>query len=217
MLDISPLSNLVTTERADSGDIKIPVNARGTGTAWSSETGTRSSQNTPTVHTVSPTYGGLYSVVSATQWIVSDSFLNLEQFLINEIAAESAVALEAAIVDGDGTDKPTGFLQATTTTTDDATRTFGELQYVASGNATAIPHNPATPVHGGDVLLDVVDALRVPYRRSASWVMNRSTRTTIAKWKDADERHILTPGMGGSPDTLFLGQSTFLYKRHGTV
>ncbi len=203
LLNESPLAGLVMTEPVDTADIRIPVNERGTGYSWVGETGPRTEDATPVIRSVAPTSGGLKSLVQATQWIARDSFLNLEGWLISEVAAEHAIGLDVAIVSGTGTDQPTGFLSGTPETADDSARTFGELQYVPSGSASAIPHDPATSVHGGDALLDVIDALRVPYRRDAMWVMNRTTRTVIAKWKDADEKHVLTPGMGGQPDSLF--------------
>ena len=117
---------------------------------------------------------------------------------MSEIATEFAKAEGSAFVNGDGVDKPKGFLTYTTAATSDATRAFGSLQYVASGAAGGLPAtNPENK------LLDLVHSLRAPYRQGAVWVMNSSTLATIRKFKTADGAFIWTPGLvTGQPDTL---------------
>jgi HK97 family phage major capsid protein len=59
-------------------------------------------------------------------------------------------------VNGNGTNKPKGFLTAPTAVTSDTTRPFGTLQYVASGAAGAFAANPQ------DKLVEFVHTLRAP-------------------------------------------------------
>jgi HK97 family phage major capsid protein len=54
-----------------------------------------------------------------------------------------------------------------------------------------------------DRLLDLVHALRAPYRRGAVWVMNSATLAKIRKFKDTTGAFIWMPGLvTGQPDTL---------------
>jgi HK97 family phage major capsid protein len=52
------------------------------------------------------------------------------------------------------------------------------------------------------VLINVVKALRVPYRANARWLVNRNTLATIAGWKDGQSRYLLQPGLQGETDRL---------------
>lgn len=208
MSDLSPLvSQVLMPEPASSSDIRVPVNLRGTGTEWVAETGTRNTQNTPTLKSMVPTHGGCSSLVRLTQWLLQDSPFMLEDFLINQIATEQALALESAVIGGNGTNKPTGMTNSAPVTTTDAAspeRDYQTLQYIASGASASIPHDPnASPLqYGGDVLHDVVAALRIPYRQNARWLMNRTTLNTIAKWKDSYGRYLISPGLQGESEML---------------
>jgi HK97 family phage major capsid protein len=130
--------------------------------------------------------------------MLDDAQFDVEAWLADEIAVQFAKAEGTAFVNGDGIDKPKGFLTYTAVATGDAVRAFGQLQYVPSGVANTLPTtNPA------DKLLDLVHALRAPYRQGAAWVMNSTTLATIRKFKTADGAFIWTPGLiTGQPDTL---------------
>jgi hypothetical protein len=67
-----------------------------------------------------------------------------------------------------------------TAATADGTRAFGTLQYLASGTAGDFSASPQ------ERLIDLVQALRAPYRQGASFVMNASTLARIRKFKTSD-------------------------------
>ena len=81
----------------------------------------------------------------------------VEGWLAQEIATEFARAEGAAFVNGDGANKPKGFLAAPTSPADDAARAFGTLQYLATGTDGALPASAPE-----DRLIDLVQALRAP-------------------------------------------------------
>jgi HK97 family phage major capsid protein len=72
------------------------------------------------------------------------------------------------------------------------------LQYVPSGAAGAfLTTNPQ------DKLVDLVQALRAPYRQGASWVMNSKTLATLRKFKTTDGAFLWQPSLiVGNADTL---------------
>ena len=145
-----------------------------------------------------PSFGELYANPAATQAMLDDAQFDVEAWLADEIASQFAKAEGTAFVNGDGIDKPKGFLTYTAVATGDATRTFGQLQYVPVGAASDFPAtNPQ------DKLLDLVHALRAPYRQGAVWVMNSATLAKIRKFKTSDGAFVWTPGLvTGQPDTL---------------
>ena len=65
--------------------------------------------------------------------MLDDAFFNVENWIADELVAEFGQKEGAAFVSGNGTDKPKGFLNYTTSASDDAARTFGELQHVITG------------------------------------------------------------------------------------
>jgi len=158
----------------------------------------RPTTNTPTFNEIVPSFGELYANPAATQAMLDDAQFDVEAWLADEIATQFAKAEGTAFVNGDGVDKPRGFLTYTSAIAGDATRSFGQLQYVPTGAAAALPStNPENK------LLDLVHALRAPYRQGAVWVMNSTTLATIRKFKTADGAFIWTPGLvTGQPDTL---------------
>ncbi len=195
---ISPIRAIANVVRVGSAGYRKLVTQNGVTSGWASETATRPETATPTFNEIVPSFGELYANPAATQAMLDDAAFDVEGWLAGEIATEFAKAEGAAFVNGNGTNKPRGFLQSPTAVTGDATRPFGTLQYVASGAAGAfVATNPQ------DRLLDLVHSLRAPYRQGASWVMNASTLATIRKFKTTDGAFIWQPGVAaGQPDTL---------------
>jgi HK97 family phage major capsid protein len=195
---ISPIRAIANVVRVGSAGYRKLVTQNGVTSGWASETATRPETATPTFNEIVPSFGELYANPAATQTMLDDAAFDVEGWLAGEIATEFAKAEGAAFVNGNGTNKPRGFLAAPTAVTSDATRPFGTLQYIASGAAGAfVASNPQ------DKLVELMHALRAPYRQGASWVMNASTLATIRKFKTTDGAFIWQPGMAaGQPDTL---------------
>ena len=82
--------------------------------------------------------------------------------------------------------KPKGFL--TYTTVANSAWTWGNLGYIATGVAGALPASNA-----GDKLLDLIYAAKAPYRANAHFVMNRSTQAAIRKMKDGQGNYLWQP------------------------
>jgi HK97 family phage major capsid protein len=115
-------------------------------------------------------------------------------------AAEAIAQGEgAAFVTGNGTSRPTGFLAGPApVATADAARAFGTLQYIASGQAAALPTS-------ADVFYDMVYALRARYRSNARWVTSKLLLAAMRKYKDTTNQYLWQPSLvAGQPET-FLG------------
>lgn len=196
--DISPIRSIANVVRVGSAGYRKLVTQNGITSGWASETATRPETATPTFHEIVPSFGELYANPAATQAMLDDAAFDVEGWLAAEIATEFAKAEGAAFVNGDGINKPKGFLRSAVASAGDATRPFGTLQYVAAGAAGGFASaNPQ------DRLIELVHSLRAPYRQGASWVMNASTLATIRKFKTSDGAFIWQPGLSaGQPDML---------------
>ncbi len=195
---ISPIRAIANVVRVGSAGYRKLVTQNGVTSGWATETATRPETATPTFNEIVPSFGDLYANPAATQAMVYDAAFDVDAWLASEIATEFAKAEGSAFINGNGVNKPKGFLTGPTATTSDATRAFGTLQYVPTGAAGAfLASNPQ------DKLVELVHALRAPYRQGAVWVMNSSTLATIRKFKTTDGAFIWQAGMmAGQPDTL---------------
>ncbi|HJT39806.1 MAG TPA: phage major capsid protein [Sphingobium sp.] len=195
---ISPIRAIANVVRTGSAGYRKLVTSGGIVSGWASETGARAETATPNFNEIVPPYGELYANPAASQAMLDDAQFNVENWLAGEIAREFAVAEGAAFVNGNGTNKPKGFLTYTTTNEADSARAFGSLQYVASGaSAGFAASNPQ------DKLIDLVQSLRAPYRQGAVFVMNSSTLSAIRKMKTSDGAFIWQPSLSaGQPATL---------------
>jgi HK97 family phage major capsid protein len=195
---ISPIRAIASVVKVGSAGYRKLVTSGGTPSGWASEVAARPETGTPTFHEVAPPSGELYANPAASQAMLDDAAFDVEAWLAEEIAREFARAEGAAFVSGNGVNKPKGFLAATTTDEADGVRGFGTLQFLKTGVAGGFPaSNPQ------DKLIDLVAALRSPYRQGAVFVMNSATSARIRKFKTSDGAFLWQPGLvAGQPDTL---------------
>lgn len=201
-VDISPIRQIATVRSVGTSDYKELFNVNGAGFEWLGETDTRNQTNTPDLAEVAPTFGMASARPQASEESLDDLFFNVEDWLISS-AAETLYAGEgAAFVSGNGTKKPTGFLAGPTpVTTADAARAFGTLQYIASGQAAALPTSP-------DVFYDLVYALRARYRANAKWVTSKLVLAALRKYKEATTNaYMWQPGLSAGQPDMFMGYS----------
>jgi HK97 family phage major capsid protein len=194
----SPIRAVANVVRVGSAGYRKLVTQNGVASGWASEVAARPTTATPVFNEIVPSFGDLYANPAATQAMLDDAQFDVEAWLSGEIASEFAKAEGSAFVNGDGTNKPKGFLTYTTAATGDTTRAFGTLQYVASGAASGL-----AAVNPQDKLIELVHTLRAPYRQGAVWIMNASTLATIRKFKTSDGAFIWQPGLvSGQADSL---------------
>ena len=194
---ISPIRRVAQVVKVGSAGYRKLVTTGGTPSGWAAETDARPGTATPVFAEVVPPTGELYANPSASQAMLDDAAFDVEAWLADEIATEFARAEGAAFVGGSGVNRPKGFLTNPVSAAADAARPFGTLQYLASGAAGDFAANPQ------ERLIDLVQALRAPYRQGACFVMNAATVARIRKFKTADGAFIWQPSLqAGQPATL---------------
>ncbi len=198
-VDISPIRQIATVRTVGSPDYKELFDTNGAAFEWVGEAGTRSQTNTPDLAEVAPTFGMASARPQASEESLDDLFFDVESWLISSAAEAMAQGEGLAFVSGNGTNRPTGVLAGPTpVTTVDASRAFGTLQYIASGQAAAMP----TSV---DVFLDMVYALRARYRANARWVTNKLVLSAMRKYKDTTNQYLWQPSTQAGEPATFLG------------
>lgn len=197
----SPVRSVANVVATYSSDYTKLIGRRGTGTGWTSETGTRTETGTPTLAEVRPSMGELYTYATVTRHLLEDAAFDLEAWLIENVVTEFAVKEGAAFVGGDGTNKPEGFLAGDApVATADATRDFGVLQYIPTGADGAFASSDPD-----NVLYDTIAALKPGYRAGSVWMMNSTTSAAVRKLKDADGRSLWADGLTEGQPSRLLG------------
>jgi len=198
-VDISPIRQIATVRTVGSPDYKELFDINGAGFEWLGEADTRNQTNTPDLAEVAPTFGMASAKPQASEESLDDLFFDVEGWLISSAAEAIAQGEGAAFVSGNGTKKPTGFLAGPTpVATVDASRAFGTLQYIASGQAAAMPTS-------ADVFYDLVYSLRARYRNNARWVTNKLVLAAMRKYKDTSNQYLWQPALTAGQPATFMG------------
>lgn len=193
--DVSPMRQVCSQITVSTPDYKKLVNLGGAGSGWVGETAARPATNTPTLAQIAAVMGEIYANPQATQTSLDDMFFDAEAWLNAEVAREFAEQEGLAFLTGDGTAKPKGLLAYTLSTSDDATRAFGQLQKVHSGTAGDFD---------ADDLIKLLYTLKAGYRTGATWMMPTMTMFKVRTFKDATSgAYIWQPGLqAGQPSSL---------------
>jgi HK97 family phage major capsid protein len=195
----SPIRAIASVRAIGSGTYRKPITTAGAASGWVGETGSISQSGTPTLAALDFPAMELYAMPAATQVLLDDSQVDIEQWLADEVQIVFAEQEGAAFVNGDGSGKPTGFLHYTTVA--DASWVWGKIGYVASGADGAFVADDDAPA---DALLNLAYAPKQGYRANGRWVMNRKTESVVRKFKDANGNYIWQPGTAaGQPATIF--------------
>lgn len=198
-VDISPIRQISTVRTVGSPDYKELFDINGAAFEWVGEGDTRSQTNTPDLAEVAPTFGMASAKPQATEESLDDLFFNVDDWLISSSAEAIYAGEGAAFISGNGTKKPTGFLAGPTpVTTVDASRAFGTLQYIASGQAAAMPTTL-------DTLYDIVYALRARYRANAKWVTSKLLLSSLRKYKDSTGQYLWQNAVTAGEPNTFMG------------
>ncbi len=193
---LSPIRAIAGNRVISGGLYKVAHSVGGPASGWVSETAARTQTDSPTLAELSFPAMELYAMPAATQTLLDDAVVDIDQWIADEVETAFAEQEGAAFVNGDGVNKPRGFLDYTSVA--DSTWSWGNLGFVASGAAGAFAaSNPS------DALVELIYALKAGYRQNASFVMNRKTQSAIRKFKDAQGNYLWQPPAG-------IGQSATL-------
>lgn len=174
------LAKVITTS---SGDRKIPVVATKGTASWVDEEGQIPESDDSFGQVAIGAYK-LGTMIKVSEELLNDSVFNLEQYIAREFARRIGSKEEEAFFIGDGTGKPTGIFNAA----------GGANVGLTAASSTAITV---------DEVLDLFYALKSPYRKNATFLMNDATIKAIRKLKDNNGQYLWQPSItAGTPDTI---------------
>ena len=182
----SPIRAIADVRQVSSALYKKPFATTGAASGWIGETAARVQTGSPTLAELQFPTMELYAMPAATQALLDDSVVNLDDWIAREIETVFAEQETDAFINGDGITKPKGFLAYTKIA--QASWAWGNTGYIATGVAGAFAAtNPS------DKIVDVIYALKAGYRQNARFVVNRATQAAIRKFKDSQGIYLWQP------------------------
>ena len=170
------LANIITT----SGDHKINIAATNPAAAWIEEGGQLTFGEATFKQVLLDTHK-LHVAIKVTEELLYDSAFNLEDYILEQFGKALANAEEDAFLNGDGTGKPTGIFHETNGGT----------------------HLTEVTAFKSDDIINLIHALKRPYRKSAAFIMNDKLIAIVRKLKDGNGAYMWQPSYQvGEPDTL---------------
>lgn len=188
--ETDPIRQLAAVETISTQAIEWLVDWGQAGWGWEAETETGSETDTPTLKKKRIPVHVMYAKPHATQTLLEDSGINIENWLADKVADRFMRGEAAAFVSGDGVGKPRGFLTYSSGTD------YGQIQQVAMQNAASLT---------GDGFIAVKYSLLEQYLNLASWIMNRTTVRDAMYLKDGAGNYIWKPGFDKDSQATILG------------
>lgn len=171
------LATVITT----SGEHKINIAATKPAAAWIEEGGTLTFGDA-TFSQILLDAHKLHVAIKVTDELLYDNAFNLENYILTQFGKALANAEEDAFLNGDGVGKPLGL-------------------FAATGGGTVA--NTLTAAIKSDDILDLIYALKRPYRKDAAFIINDQNLAAIRKLKDNNGSYIWQPSyQAGEPDTI---------------
>ena len=167
---VSSMRSISRVMSISAGTYKKLVNQGGAAGGWVGEKEARPETATPKLSALEFPAMELYANPAATQTLLDDSRISIEQWLADEVSITFAEMEGAAFVSGDGVNKPRGLLSYDTVA--EASYAWGKLGFVVSGVAAALTDSTH---NGADALTDLVYSIKQGYRQNARFLMNRKT------------------------------------------
>jgi len=195
----SVMRELASVREISSSALEMLIDKDSADVGWVAETAQRDETKTPELAKIRIPVHEMYAKPRATQKLLDDASLNVEEWLSQKIAQKMAGMENTAFILGDGNNKPKGILGY-----DTVSKTkweWGKLEEVRTGADGSFIEGL-----GADTLLDLFHSLKPPYLPGASWLMSRATEGALRKLKDPDNRQYLwQPPLAGVPTPTLLG------------
>jgi HK97 family phage major capsid protein len=188
MSQASPIRAIASVRQISTANFRKAYSTTGPGAGWVAETAAVPTTSSQQIVDMNFPAMELYAMPSATQTLLDDAAVNVEQWIASEVETVFAEQEGAAFVNGDGVTRPLGF--QTPPKVAQASWVWGKLGYVVTGNAGGFATSAPS-----DALFDLIYAVKAGYRQNARFVMNRKTQSLIRKMKTTTGEYLWQPPM----------------------
>ena len=182
VLDEENIMRRLATHITTSGEHKINIAATKPAASWIEEGGALT-WGDATFDQILMDAHKLHVAIKVTEELLYDNAFGLENYIITQFGKALANAEEDAFLNGDGVGKPLGL--------------FAE---VGGGQVS----DTLTAALKADDVINLVYALRRPYRKNAAFIINDKNIAALRKLKDNNGAYLWQPSLqAGEPDRLF--------------
>jgi len=197
---ISPMRAICRKITISGNSVDILVDDKNLDAGWSGkDTEERLETDAPKFRKISIAVNEIYARPKASQQLLDDSKVDIEQWLIAKIAEKFAMLENQSFLNGDGNDKPRGFLNYETSA--DEKRDFGKLQHFITGEKGKFKDDEKAV----NLLIDMAYSLKSNYLKNAKWLMSRSALSAIRKLKNLDGTSLWQPALSETSPSTLLG------------
>lgn len=183
---LSPIRAIASVQEISTQSLRRAYSTTGPAAGWVAEADPRPQTANQQIADMNFPAMELYAMPAATQALLDDAVVDIEQWIADEVQVAFAEQEGAAFILGDGVNKPKGFLAYATVA--DASWTWGNVGYVATGVSAAFAAtNPS------DALFNLVYALRAGYRQNGKFVMGRRAQSLVRQFKTTTGDYIWAP------------------------
>ncbi|RTL89143.1 MAG: phage major capsid protein [Hyphomicrobiales bacterium] len=182
----SPIRAIASAREISTQSLRRAFSTSGPAAGWVAEADPRPQTANQQLADMNFPAMELYAMPAATQALLDDAVVDIEQWIADEVQVAFAEQEGTAFVSGDGVNKPRGFLSYTNVA--DSSWSWGNIGYVATGVAGAFPAtNPS------DALFNLAYALRAGYRQNARFLMGRRAQSLVRQFKTTTGEYIWAP------------------------
>jgi HK97 family phage major capsid protein len=197
MFEMDPIRQLANIETISTSDAyEILVSWGDFGFGWVGETESRSETEHGDLKKIRIPVHEMYANPFATQILVEDSGINIENWIGDRVADRFARGEGAAFVSGNGIKRPRGFLTYPNYTTA-GTDQFGAIERIAMGAAAAVT---------ADGYIDVKFSMLEELIEAGTWLMNRTTLRDTLKLTTGTGEYIWSPGLAADQYSTILNR-----------
>lgn len=189
VFETSPMRQVASIETISSDSLEILEDRDEASAGWTSETASVSETDTPELGRKIIPVHELFAQPKATQKLIDDSSIDIEQWLAEKLADVFSRKENTAFITGDGVGKPRGILTYANGTS------WGQIEQISSTDAGDVT---------ADALIKLYYALKEEYAAHATFMMNRATAQQARLLKETStDQYMWQPGLAaGAPDTL---------------
>lgn len=197
VFETTPMRQLATVRTIGTNALEEPADWDEYEVETPGERGTRNETDTSQFSMFRVDVHNIEASPKATQNMLDDAAFNLEAYIAGKIATKISRTENTWFVSGTGVNQARGILAYT------AGDGYGLVEQVNSGSAATIT---------GDSLITTQDTLLEPFQPNASWLMRRTTRSVIRKFKDGQGQYLwsIDRTLSGGVQENLLGRPLYL-------
>lgn len=198
---VSPMSALCREVTLRQGaELLLPFSRSVLTGTWVAESSARSETTAPDFGMHRIPLRENYVCPAVSQLLLDTAGYDVAQVLLDQIGHGLASTEATSLHSGDGVARPMGLLSYTTSSSSDASRTLGQIQYTPTGASGAWAAAGAA-----DCLITALGELAPQYQNGDTrWLMNQATAASLRNLKTASGDYMLwQPGLQpGQPASL---------------